>query len=131
VPDAHPDALLSSPSHYHMADKVALMSGLEDHQHLLADEQVTGSMQRQAALLLGRLGGDEHARDPVIIRINKRIVENNGYGLPPPVFASGPLAAQLGTAAFGFGGKAASLVAPRRRSSAILSALSSFSSGGT
>jgi hypothetical protein len=46
-----------------MADKVALMSGLEDHQHLLADEQVTGSMQRQAALLLGRLGGDEpHVR---------------------------------------------------------------------
>ena len=51
--------------------------------------------------------------------------------IAPPVFASGPLAAQLGTAAFGFGGKAASLVAPRRRSSAILSALSSFSSGGT
>jgi hypothetical protein len=43
VPDAHPDALLSSPSHYHMADKVAVMSGLEDHQHLLADEQVTGA----------------------------------------------------------------------------------------
>ena len=40
-------------------------------------------------------------------------------------------AIQLGTAAFGFGGKAASLIVPRRRSSASLSARSSFSSGGT
>jgi hypothetical protein len=35
------------------------------------------------------------------------------------------------TAAFGFGGKAASVMVPRRRSSASLSARSSFSSGGT
>ena len=49
---------------------------------------------------------------------------------PPRVRIRTP-AAQLGTAAFGFGGKAASVIVPRRRSSAILSALSSFSSGGT
>jgi hypothetical protein len=36
-----------------------------------------------------------------------------------------------GTAAFGFGGNAASVVVPCRRSSASLSARSSFSSGGT
>jgi len=41
------------------------------------------------------------------------------------------VSAQFGTAAFGLGGKAASLTAPRRRSMAIFSALSSFSSGGT
>jgi hypothetical protein len=34
-----------------------------DHRGLLADEQVTGTMQRQATLLLGRLGRDEpHVR---------------------------------------------------------------------
>jgi hypothetical protein len=55
---------------------------------------------------------------------------SNGVGLDNSPIAKSA-AVQLGTAAFGFGGKAASLVAPRRRSSAILSALSSFSSGGT
>ena len=34
-----------------------------DHRGLLADEQMTGTMQRQAALLLGRLGRHEpHVR---------------------------------------------------------------------
>ena len=41
------------------------------------------------------------------------------------------LARTQGTAAFGFGGNAASVVVPCRRSSASLSARSSFSSGGT
>src|SRR5580704_15938433 len=50
---------------------------------------------------------------------------------PSPQAAEDRVSAQFGTAAFGFGGKAASLTAPRRRSRAILSALSSFSSGGT
>ena len=36
-----------------------------------------------------------------------------------------------GTAALGLGGNAASVIVPRRRSSASLSARSSFSSGGT
>ena len=40
-------------------------------------------------------------------------------------------AAQFGTGVFGFGGKAEFTWVPRSRSSAMLSALSSFSSDGT
>src|SRR5262249_41755836 len=53
------------------------------------------------------------------------------YLLPSPLAAEDLGVRQFGTAAFGLGGKAASLTAPRSRSMAIFSALSSFSSGGT
>ena len=56
--------------------------------------------------------------------------QKRGGSWPPRIWDQ-ESAAQLGTAAFGFGGKAASVIAPRNRSSASLSALSSFSSGGT
>src|SRR5262249_23875383 len=57
--------------------------------------------------------------------------KNRGGRRPPRGFRSAIGPVQLGTAAFGFSGKAALLAVPRSRSSAILIALSSDSFGGT
>jgi hypothetical protein len=55
----------------------------------------------------------------------------NGAAHGRPTFQIDGTSLQFGTALFGFGGNAASVIVPRRRSIASLSARSSFSSGGT
>ena len=52
-------------------------------------------------------------------------------GLPAALFPTPYACAQFGIGVFGFGGKAELTCAPRNRSSAVCSALSSFGSGGT
>ena len=120
-----------------------------DGEHITLSARPTFSLRCQSEMTLGRFNISlsllsEHFQKPASIpdqvrdrlfrdhvlskRVHKKV---RGGPKAAPHFAYVVRSCQFGTAAFGFGGKAALLAVPRKRSSAILIALSSLSFGGT
>ena len=105
----------SSPGH-RLVPQAAILA-----RRIMSGVYHAGQMARRRAPSAGLLG-------PMTLA-DKKI--GAAFGRPSNRFLMMRAAAQFGTAAFGLGGNAASVIVPRRRSSASLSARSSFSSGGT